>query len=132
MISCVLGFFALRVTKDENPSSLLCYCKCYLNDSRCGLYRHMWITMLYSGFSHFCFWQCSDNRLTGSLPVHEWPPMICLTVGLGAAGARLSFEGPGFFFLSLVKMSISSSVGLLLLSLCIFFVLLPELGRACA
>ncbi len=32
-------------------------------------------TIVYSGFSHFCFWQCSDSRLTGSLPVHDAPPI---------------------------------------------------------
>lgn len=49
--------------------------------------------MLYSGFSHFCFWQCSDSILTGNLPVHDAPPMTSFTDGfLGTSGAGfLSF-----------------------------------------
>lgn len=44
--------------------------------------------MLYSGFSHFCFWQCSDSILTGNLPVHDAPPITSFTDGfLGSSGA---------------------------------------------
>lgn len=53
------------------------------------------ITMLYSGFSHFCFWQCSANILTGSFPVHDAPPMTSFTDGfLGSSVA--GFASPAF------------------------------------
>ncbi len=72
-------------------------------------------TVSYSGLSHFCFWQCSDRRLTGSFPVHDEPPMICFTVGLGgpsgvSPGADeeagwAEADGPAFFgLLSLVEL----------------------------
>jgi hypothetical protein len=53
-----------------------------------GSYKELGIkhTIVYSGFSHFCFWQCSDSRLTGNLPVHEAPPIRVLVSGfLGVA-----------------------------------------------
>lgn len=43
--------------------------------------RHDLLTIVYSGFSHFCFWQCSESILTGSLPVHEAPPITSFTLG---------------------------------------------------
>lgn len=72
------------------------------------------LTVSYSGLSHFCFWQCSESRLTGSFPVHDAPPIICLTVGLGGPAASLlassdrplsEFDGPLRDFLgSLVEL----------------------------
>ena len=31
--------------------------------------------IVYSGFAHRCFWQCSESRFTGNLPVHDAPPI---------------------------------------------------------
>jgi hypothetical protein len=53
-------------------------------------------TIVYSGFSHFCFWQCSDSRLTGSFPVHDEPPIISLTVGF-LEGSDSLFEADAAF-----------------------------------
>lgn len=52
-------------------------------------------TMLYSGFSHFCFWQCSASMFTGSFPVHDAPPITSFTEGffgspVGGAALELS------------------------------------------
>lgn len=53
-------------------------------------------TIVYSGFSHFCFWQCSASILTGSFPVHDAPPMTSFTEGfLGS-----SVEACAFFAVS--------------------------------
>lgn len=53
------------------------------------------LTMVYSGFSHFCFWQCSDSILTGSLPVHEGPPISFFTSGLlGTSPINLDLSRP--------------------------------------
>lgn len=46
------------------------------------------LTIVYSGFSHFCFWQCSESRFTGSLPVQDAPPINFLTSGLLGASSR--------------------------------------------
>ena len=65
-------------------------------------------TIVYSGFAHFCFWQCSESMLTGSLPVHDAPPINALVSALfwaSSLDAWLSFtpsflaESPGFDFL---------------------------------
>src|SRR3954471_15916898 len=48
---------------------------------------HRYSTIVYSGFSHFCFWQCSDNKLTGNFPVQLAPPIIFFTFGRGASPA---------------------------------------------
>lgn len=53
--------------------------------------------MLYSGFSHFCFWQCSASILTGSFPVHDAPPMTSFTDGfLGSSVVGFGFASPAF------------------------------------
>ena len=62
VISWVFGFFCLIITPPVNPRGFRC--------------------VVYSGFSHFCFWQCSDNRLTGSFPVHDAPPIKVFASGL--------------------------------------------------
>jgi hypothetical protein len=49
-------------------------------------------TIVYSGFSHFCFWQCSESIFTGNFPVHDAPPINFLTSGL--FGASPSRSGP--------------------------------------
>lgn len=47
---------------------------------------------MYSGFSHLCFWQCSESIFTGSFPVHDAPPINFLTSGL--LGASPASAGP--------------------------------------
>lgn len=76
--------------------------------------------MVYSGFVHFCFWQCSESMLTGSLPVHDAPPINFLVSGfLGAFspdGSRLFSPWPvaeGFcstFFGFLVELAFPNTM----------------------
>ena len=39
------------------------------------------LAIVYSGLAHPCFWQCSESRFTGNLPVHDAPP-ICINLKL--------------------------------------------------
>lgn len=74
---------------DENPSGVL---DC---NSQNQLYHIVYSpqhTIVYSGFSHLCFWQCSDSIFTGNFPVHDAPPIIFLTSGL--LGVSPSKAGP--------------------------------------
>ena len=85
-VSLVFEFVALSMTNEEKPSGVLLY--------TVGLAFRLHHdgqendTIVYSGFAHFCFWQCSESMFTGSLPVHEAPPINVLVSGF--FGASLS------------------------------------------
>jgi len=94
-----LGFLALSITIDECPSGVFDYKFTAGLASIEGMQGTcLALTMVYSGFSHFCFWQCSESIFTGSFPVHDAPPISFFTSGLfGASPARAGpswAEGP--------------------------------------
>ena len=72
--------------------------------------------MVYSGFSHFCFWQCSDSRLTGSLPVHEAPPIRVLVSGLLEASAAALLAAPVAVFTAPADPNLAGALDLALVS----------------
>ena len=82
VLSSVLGFILLRMTLERNPSGVLAYSTGeqgfrYIDFRREGKHN----TIVYSGFSHRCLWQCSDSILIGNFPVQEAPPIRVLAVG---------------------------------------------------
>ena len=71
------GLFCFRIDsfKDDHRSKSFGHFTLHNNQTmvmRCDLET---LAMEYSGLAHSCFWQCSERRFTGNLPVHDAPPI---------------------------------------------------------